>query len=132
MEGVSQKDFEHFFFPEKIRDRALLVFLKVSGIKELCVRGVSRCSVEIFLSDSTENFRKRDLLVLVSTCLRFGNCTCMLQNNMPRKSIREISIKFVVSLKSTVRGKKQPTEVSFLILMKRPIKIGGKYYFWQP
>ena len=98
--GVSQKDVENFLSPRKILWGALLVFLKVLGIEELCVTGVSRFFVEIFLSHRTENFRGRDFSGVCEylPVLRI-RCRWMLKNDMLGKTNRERNRIFVVMLK---------------------------------
>ena len=62
--------------------------------KTLCMKGVSPCFVENFflISYSTDNFCRSNFLVFVITYLPVLviDCTCMLQNIMPEKTITEM------------------------------------------
>ena len=51
---------EIFCLEEKLRERALLMFLKLSGVKKLCATGVSRFLGKSF--DNTGKIRKVTLL----------------------------------------------------------------------
>ena len=55
---VSPEIVEKTLRSRKTPEEVLVVILKISGIKELCVTGVSRFFVEIFMSRSTKKVRE--------------------------------------------------------------------------
>ena len=97
----------NFLSPRKISWGGIFGVLTVSGTQELCVTAVSRVFVNFFCLKVPKIFEERTFFVFDYMPVLGIEYTCMLQINMPGKTIQEKIRKFVVILKT------------FLILIKK-------------
>ena len=93
-----------FCVQQKTSDEAVLEFLKVSGCKELCLKGASRYLVRPFLSHDKIGFRLGVLLVFVNPCLCLAKTAFVDDKNTSGRKVRNLGVILNIKLK-TVKNK---------------------------